>query len=418
MARNKNTLTDVSPLSGQFKSSFSNDEQTQLAALGQTPSGLGVSQNFSYSDRAKLEIGGLVAEGLEKTGITRNNSSGFISSSVATNIDKRQPFWKTTPGGTNLSYLNNRVPDSLKKSPSEKISDSRGSVSGSDSLMFPPDLSDNAHAYIALDFYRYKRPNPFVSGSISDDGTVYLPLPEDFTQNFSVSYDPQDLGLAMAIANEAGQFVEGSDSLREIRGNLGDITIQQLRDMGVRTAQYFGQSMAAGTEGALGGLVGRTSGRIANPHPTIFFQGVDLRTFNMQWLLVPRSDTEAGIIKRVIKRIKEKALPKKAGNFLTYPQLVKPRIVNGNFGQDYKKSHISSISVNYTAAGTSAFFVDGNPVAIQLVLEFKEAELYLEEQAGGGGDSDLPPRLIRDPQFDEPTEPEPPPFLIRRPVGD
>lgn len=379
MARSKNTLTDVSPISGQYKSSFSNDEQSQLDSLNQSSVGAGSLRNFSYNDRAKLEIGGLVAEGLEKSGVTRQNSSNFISNSVATNVDRRQPFWKTTPDGIDLSFLSNRIPDSRTKSPSEKISESRTSVSGGSSIMFPPDLSENAQAYIALDFYQYKRPNPFVSGSIADDGAIYLPLPEDFTQNFSVAYDPQDLGLAMAIANEAGQLTAGAEGFSEIRRALGDTTVQQLRDVGVRTAQYVGQSMAAGSESALGGLVGRASGRVANPHPTIFFQGVDLRTFNMQWLLVPRNSGEASTIKRIIKRIKDKTLPKKAGNFLTYPQLVRPRIVNGKFGDDYKKSHISSISVNYTAAGTSAFFVDGNPVAIQLGLEFKEAELYLEE---------------------------------------
>lgn len=379
MARSKNTLTDVSPISGQYKSSFSNDEQSQLDSLNQSPVGTGSLRNFSYNDRAKLEIGGLVAEGLEKSGVTRQNSSNFISNSVATNVDKRQPFWKTTPEGIDLSFSSNRIPDSRTKSPSEKISESRTSVSGSSSIMFPPDLSENALAYIALDFYQYKRPNPFVSGSIADGDSIYLPLPEDFTQNFSVSYDPQDIGLVMAIANEANQLIGDAEGFSEIRNALGATTIQQLRESGERMVKFAGQSMIVGTESTFGGLVGRSQGKIPNPHPSIFFQGVDLRTFNMQWLLVPRSDTEAGIIKRIIKQIKEKTLPKKAGNFLTYPQLVRPRIVNGKFGDDYKKSHISSISVNYTAAGTSAFFVDGNPVAIQLGLEFKEAELYLED---------------------------------------
>jgi len=48
-------------------------------------------------------------------------------------------------------------------------------------------------------------------------------------------------------------------------------------------------------------------------------------------------------------------------------------------GADYKKSMLSSLSINYSGEGTSAFFVDGNPVSIELTLGLQEAELYLEE---------------------------------------
>ena len=43
------------------------------------------------------------------------------------------------------------------------------------------------------------------------------------------------------------------------------------------------------------------------------------------------------------------------------------------------KSAVKTFSVNYTAEGTSAFFVDGAPVAINLILTFQEMENMTSE---------------------------------------
>jgi len=392
MARSKNSLTDVSPASSQFKQSFSNDERTQLNVLNKTSGGFGSNptngsgafDNFTYNDRAKLEIGGLYAEGLEKSGITRQNSSSFISRSVIPGIDKREPLHSPVaqqPDFVDLYLEKNRIPNPNNEKPPEAIARSREDLVGSPSIVFPIDLVENAHAYIALDFYKYSRTNPFVSGTIRDDTSIYLPVPENLTQNFSVKYNPQDVGLAMSAANELQDLTGGQPGIENAMSALGETTIKELRESGERLLKYVGQGMAQGSESALGGLVGRQQNQIANPHPSVFFNGVDLRTYTMEWVLVPRNSTESNVVRALIRTIRDKALPKRKGNFLSYPALVKPTIKNANFGANYKKAHISSISINYTAAGTSAFFVNGQPVAVQLSLEFSEAELYLEDDS-------------------------------------
>ena len=367
-----------------FKQSVSNDERGQLDVLNRTSSGLGSNPTnssgsldlFSYTDRGKLEIGGLYAEGLEKSGITQQNAGNFLSRTVDPAIEKRQPFNNPIPyrNDIDLSIRSNRVPYYLDKlSPSERMERNRRDLFGGPSIVFPPDLIRNSRAYIALDFYKYDRKNPFVSGSVRDDSSIYLPIPENLTQNFSVKYNPQDLGLALTAVNELDDLTGG---LSEV----GDVRVREIKEAGERILKYVGQGMAQGTESALGGLVGRQQGQIANPHPSVFFNGVDLRTYNMEWQLVPRSETESETLKELIELVRDKALPKRRGNFLSYPFLVKPSIKGAEYGADYKKAHISSISINYTAAGTSAFFVNGEPVAVQLSLEFSEAEMYLENE--------------------------------------
>lgn len=402
MARSKNSLTDVSAASGQLKSSFSTLERTQLDALKQTSGSLGYGagningsvvnslQSLSYRDRSKLEIGGLYAEGLEKSGITRQNSAGLISSIVSNSIDNRKPFYRNTPTKeTDLSITSNRVPDPFKKSPTEQMDEKRASLVGEkdynyEGFMFPADLEQNAHAYMSLDFFTYQRPEAFAKGSIADAGHIYLPLPEDFVQEFAVNYQERDAGVIGAAARTtAGR--EGIQAIRNMitSGSEGiDANavgrIDALRSIG-EISEYAGFAALTGVSDIVGGMIGQESGRIANPHPSVFFQGVNLRQYTFTWKLIPRSSNEATIIKNILKKIKDDCLPKKDGNFLRYPKLVQPRIQNGNFGQDYKKSLVQSISINYTGEGTSAFFVDGNPVSIILTLGFQEAELYLDE---------------------------------------
>jgi len=408
MARSKSSLTDVSPASAQLKSSFSILERTQLDALKQTSGSFGQGagqingsisnslQNFSYRDRSKLEIGGLFAEGLEKSGITTKNSGSVISSVVSPSIDNRKPFYRNTPTREiDLSITSNRVPDPFQKSPTEKMEEKRADLVGEkdynyEGLTFPSDLKERAHAFLGLHFYKYTRGNPFEEGAVSDGGHIYLPLPEDFTQDFAVQYGEQDTGMFGALAKtKTGQeTLQTLSNYFEGTGSLTDIGVtgrEFMADAGEISA-YAGFSTLSGVSPVIGGLVGKTAGAIANPHPSIFFQGVNLREYNFTWKLIPRSKPEADTIKKVIRKIKKECLPKKDGNYLTYPKLVEPRIENGKFGQDYKKSFVKSISINYSGEGTSAFFVDGNPVSIVLTLGLQEAELYLEEAPGAGGD--------------------------------
>lgn len=404
MARSKSSLTDVSPASAQLKSSFSILERTQLEALKQTSGSFGQGagkingsvtnslQNFSYRDRSKLEIGGLFAEGLEKSGITTKNSGSIISSVVSASIDNRKPFYRNTPTReVDLSIASNRVPDPFQKSPTEKMEEKRVSLVGEkDFITFPPDLTERAHAYLGLHFYRYTRGTPFEAGAIEDGGHIYLPIPEDFTQDFFVQYGEQDAGIFAAglTATETGRTMlrNFSNYLEGVEGSsLSSIATgvdfrQAMTDAG-QVSAYAGFGALNSVSPVIGGLVGKSMGAIANPHPSIFFQGVNLREYTFTWKLIPRSKTEADTIKAILKKIRKECLPKKSGNYLTYPSLVEPKIEKGTFGQDqfYKKSFVKSISINYNGEGTSAFFVDGNPVSIILSLGLQEAELYLED---------------------------------------
>jgi len=411
MARSKNSLTDVSAASGQLKSSFSNLERSQLDALRQTSGSLGngagningsvvnALQNLSYRDRSKLEIGGLFAEGLEKAGSTRKGAGSIISSVVSPSIDNRKPFYRNTPDKEiDLSIPSNRVPDPNRKSPERLIKEKRESLVGRDDLnyngiKFPKDIEDRAHAYLALKLYDYKRPGSFVEGSLTPTVTIYLPLPENFTQEFAVNYGEQETGvIGQALLTGDGG---GTDALSKAvsavqsgRG-LAQSAIEAVKNVDLgEVSAYAGFSTLNSASPVIGGLAGQETGQIANPHPSLFLQGVNLRQYNLTWKLVPRSPDESETIQNILSTIKRECLPKKKDGFLTYPQMIQPEVrpKGALTGADYKKSMLGSLSINYSGEGTSAFFVDGNPVSIELTLGLQEAELYLEEAEEESGD--------------------------------
>lgn len=406
MARSKNSLTDVSPISGQLKSSFSNSERTQLTALNRSTGSLGnvtgsvnnTLQNFSYRDRSKLEIGGLFAEGLEKSGITTKNSGDVISSVVGSSIDNRKPFYRNTPSKeVDLSIPSNRIPSSRTSTPTTRMKKKRESLVGKDDLnykglTFPPELPEKSHAYLQMKLYEYRRPTSDQEGSVSPKENIYLPLPENLIQEFSVNYGEQDAGIFGVLAstdminNTLGQIRNlKSDPVGAFQTALGvaadpGAVAKESALAGIN----LGFSTLSSASPAFGGLAGQEFGLVSNPHPSLFLQGVNLRSFTFSWKLVPRNNGESDTIKKIIQLLKDECLPKKNDFFLKYPKMIQPIILpeDREIGFDYKKCMMTSLSVNYNAEGTSAFFYNGKPVAVQLTIGLKEAELYLDDVEG------------------------------------
>ena len=83
MARSKNSLTDVSPGAGQFKTSYSISEKTILNGLGNSDNRLreGSYTNLNSPERSNLDVGIGIIEALEKNGHT-SGAQRFIASTA------------------------------------------------------------------------------------------------------------------------------------------------------------------------------------------------------------------------------------------------------------------------------------------------------------------------------------------------
>lgn len=394
----KTTIDSVGPIAAQLKNELSSLEKTQIAGirnLGSISTRPGVLNgsvansitNLNNHQKSAMELGANVAAKLERAGAFSKGAEKILTTAVSSTVtDKITLPQKFPKNPIDMGRLDNRLPSFKKQSPYEKIQKKKNKLVGEadlnyGGLSFPPDLKNNAASYVELWFWSYERESPTAPGNISPDLKVWLPIPENFTINHEIKYQERDTGLlgdvmqsdaAQAALKTAGGIGDKVSAAAEVVGNQsGEETGRAIGEVAKRAA--FAALNSA--DEVLGGLAGRVTGEIPNPHPTVFFKGLELRQFTWTWKLVPRSVEEAAALKAIIILMKQRVLPEKAGSFLKYPSVLKPSVkpdatLYGNF----MKSAVKTFSVNYTAEGTSAFFVDGTPVAINLILTFQEME--------------------------------------------
>jgi hypothetical protein len=269
------------------------------------------------------------------------------------------------------------------RAPNEVIPQKKA-ISICEALSFPDDLIYNAKLYFFIEFL--KLADNFVDRAAGVDQvidptlTISLPFPEDVSQQFNYSFSPADLSFYRMGYDETKEFLDGENGQGLLdRGFLENA--KSLLDGIGDSGEYVGRQMLGTANDTAGGLIGRGEGKIPNPNPSLFFQGIPLRTHNFNWLFVPRNETESENLHDMIKKFRDRVSPKKKNNFLTYPQMIDE---NGNdmsekYGTKFLKSHVSSFNVNYTPAGTSAFYKNGYPVGVSLSMEIQEIEMYTED---------------------------------------
>jgi hypothetical protein len=182
-------------------------------------------------------------------------------------------------------------------------------------------------------------------------------------------------------------------------------------------------SSVLGGTGQLGSLAAQGAGVFVNPQMQLLYKGIALRTFQLEFLMTPKSPAEAKTIQNVCDTLTFYSLPGKAGGqvgksgqFLTPPQIFSidfkflggglisnifnTALTNSGLGflNEASTSTISSanpaklfkindcvledVSVDYAPNGWSAY-KDGYPVQTRLTLQFKEMTMLTKDQFKG-----------------------------------
>jgi hypothetical protein len=152
--------------------------------------------------------------------------------------------------------------------------------------------------------------------------------------------------------------------------------------------------------GAPGALLLNYLGYVFNPQEQVMFEGIDFRRYSMSFTFTPRSKGEAETVRNIIQSFRQHAAPKittgSLGFFFTPPSQfnVSYRFSeSGNpddngtvnpFINNYKRSVLESVAVNYAPNGWSAHD-NGSPVQTTLTLNFQEIELVDKIDIRDGG---------------------------------
>jgi len=399
-----NEFKDVSASIGQLSSQLSNFQKTQLNAVAGSSGSINrvgtingnISQSISRlnnTNNGGIDVSVRMAGSLENVGIATSNSSKFLSDIVnRSNVYRSNIVDEHTRTPVNISDMNIRLPSrNAKTSASEEMKKRRDKIVGEGDLNysgyeFPADLTTaNDVAHLQLKFETYTRGGAFSEGSIGEGLNLFLPLPENYNQFFSVKYDQRDTGLAGDLLKRTDQGVKDEIG----KGNIGTGLMKAISGLSNTTGPEAKQAISeiakrellAGLDSAsdiVGGLAGSLAGAIPNPHPTVFFKGLALRQFTWNWKFVPRNEKDSENMRKIIYELKKRILPQISGSVLTYPEMVTP-IPQGKGAErlgNFKRCLVSQLTVNYTGEGTSAFFVDGSPVSVVVTMEFTEIENF------------------------------------------
>lgn len=243
--------------------------------------------------------------------------------------------------------------------------------------------------------------------------TISLFMPENVSVDYHSGYGEVSmtgtLGLPGIMAN----------GLSDMRNNWKESVTPYATALGSKVANSIGQKI--GTSNELGGMISQALGVVTNPQMQLLYRGIDLRHFQLEFVLTPRTAQEAQTIKDICDTFTFYSLPGLAGaqtgnsgQFLTPPQLFKIqfKFLGGNDVVSNISNTISSalnrsglgfltntdtvdggvaaklftvgdcvlenVSVNYTPNGW-ATYNDGFPVQTHLTLSFRETQMLTKE---------------------------------------
>jgi len=260
------------------------------------------------------------------------------------------------------------------------------------------------------------------------NGAIVFPLPEKLGDQQTISNQMTELGMiGGAIAESFGggsfdlkQLVEGAGGFAQELGGEAGRMLQGIFG-GAANAGSFAQWLQLAIRSGLtnvfpsaGKAVDVIAGTAVNPHATVTFDGVPLKTHTLTWKFAPTNKADADTLAKIINELKRHSLPsfqnvvENATIFnralLTYPDLVDIKLFGlaENHYFKFKRCMITNISVDYTPSGL-AINTGGTPTIVTLQISLVETDIHTSADYGGQGAQ----RVGLDPiQFYWPDRPE------------
>lgn len=296
-------------------------------------------------------------------------------------------------------------------------------------LSFPQDIgSVPYHTYIR--FVRYERPKSTSDATQQASGHVFLPMPAHIPEAYHMDYggmsfnkfgaDTEDWKAAKRLAdkgyNASGQAlaefaasVAGQAGGMLYKDNDGNWQSDFTGSMGATLDAQF-KNPSSEMYSALAGMLprnmidnpaGRTLlsdriGKIANPHLTTVFNGVNLRAVTYEWNLYPRSEQDSIALRELVTFIKARMHPSYDQHVrkfaLNYPDECFISFIGADsYLEQTNRCVLRDIALENAPNGPS-FFREGAPVQVNLSMTFQEVEIRTREDwEGSVGSEGLSP---------------------------
>ena len=218
-----------------------------------------------------------------------------------------------------------------------------------------------------------RAPTTRASGSI----TLYMPNQIQVSQK--ANYGEAEIGLLVAGAIASYQTVSGGLSQIDL-GSVADT----LKAEGGNTV-----AKALEGAGATGAVAAKAiaSGETTNNRTEMKFEGIDRRSFQFTFRLLPRSPEEASAIQEIVTLFRYHSMPG-----FTDDMLGRTLKAPSTFDiQYYPEEHLHKIGTSALEAvdvkfggDRPQFFKDNQPTETELTLTFKELDIVTKEKVARG----------------------------------
>jgi hypothetical protein len=256
------------------------------------------------------------------------------------------------------------------------------------------DKSGNLKAYTGYD---YNQASQYES---TGEQPILLYMPEDVSTGFKANWGGKAFSNFTTGALRAAGGATTADKLKGIGTTLGEGAERIVPILGA-TAIRKGVQKITGDSLSNDDIFGSISGAILNPNTELLFESVDMRNFQLKFRLMPRNPDETTDINKIIRQFKRTMLPSKhagkvfgitntgiTNGFISVPNLVRVSFMHGPVEHPnlprFKMCALTQVDANYTPDGTYATYQDGQPVAIDLSLNFQETKLVFAEDIDAG----------------------------------
>ena len=141
--------------------------------------------------------------------------------------------------------------------------------------------------------------------------------------------------------------------------------------------------MPGASDSKLGKWAQREIGMVRNPHHTMIFDGVQLKSYTFSWKLSPKSQEEATTLEEILRNIKYYMHPQLSatGFSMEYPHLaeLKFEVGTNKLVPNVKTSFLKSLAINGSAGGVPSFYKDGKSTIVEFGLSFQEINVQTRD---------------------------------------
>lgn len=223
------------------------------------------------------------------------------------------------------------------------------------------------------------------------DSQIALYMPPNIQIQDGVSITPTDLGIMGAavssgIQNNQGIIGTALDTIGQAGRSFMD-TLKSGNTTGDAANLIMSRVVGSVTGATVTDAVRGTLRTTPNPNSRMIFRNVNLRNFSFDFRMVPTSQEESEIIKKIIKRFREELYPQtikiqgrkgievKAG--YKFPNLFDIKFMYNGVDMSKKNSnlklypmYLQGLTVNYNSTG--GFYETGDFNDVQLTMTFGE----------------------------------------------